>query len=120
MNEWWLAIQETARTPGGIVILVLAAAALAAAVVFLLWRGIKHIFRALLWLLVTLLALGLVGAGLYLWTVRQNPERARRLREATIESVRKQASKWRQEGHEKAATPADQAADILEKEWLDE
>ncbi len=120
MNEWWEMIKQTAQTTGGIVILILAVAAIAAAVIFLFWRGLKHFIKALIWLFWTLLVLGAIGAGLYLWTVRQDPVRAKRLREVTIESVRAQAEKLKREGRGNAAQPLDRAADVLEEEWLDE
>lgn len=118
MNELWESLKEMATTPSGAIILALAGVAVLAAAVFLLWRGIKHMMKAVVWLVWTLLALAAIAVALWFWLERQSPDpdRLERVRAEAIGRLREGADKLRQDGRDAVAEPLEKVADKLADE----
>jgi len=90
MTETTAALKELAGTPMGLTVLIGVGILVALGGGLLLWRALKYLFKASMWLLLLLVVLALAAGAVWVWMEYKTPDpgaRAR-LREEVVETLR--------------------------------
>jgi hypothetical protein len=92
MTETVQSLHDFAVTPFGATVLIVVALIALALIAVPLWRSLKYLFKAFLWVLLILLVLALAAGAVWWWMERESPDPARR------ETLRREAADLMRQG----------------------